>query len=102
MWIGAGRVNPEPSGFHRIKDALSTIANRGSVGLTALTVLKTRYATKWKALTLSTGSQRELRPHGSVRARSFHLAPAARRTADSRFQSRRSRARRAPSWRRRR
>ena len=50
----------DSSGFHRIKDALSTIANRGSVRTaTALTVLKTRYATKWKTLTLSTGSQDE-------------------------------------------
>jgi hypothetical protein len=48
----------EPSGFHCIDEALSTIANPGSVRtLTALTVLKTRYATKWNALTLSTGSQ---------------------------------------------
>src|SRR5215468_1501383 len=37
----------EPSGFHCITSALSTIANRGSVRTTtALTVLKTRYATK--------------------------------------------------------
>src|SRR4029077_1988588 len=96
-------VEQEPSGFHCIDEALSTIANLGSVRtLTALTVLKTRYATKWKALTLSTGSQGELRPHGCIRARSFHLAPSAHRTADSQFRSRRLHARRVPSWRRRR
>lgn len=68
---------------------------RGNVAV--LTVLKTRYATKWKARTLSTGSQGELRPHGSIRAKSFHLAPADQRTAGNRLRSERLRARRVPS-----
>ena len=59
---------------------------RGNVAV--LTVLKTRYATKWKARTLSTGSQGELRPYGSIRARSFHLAPADQRTAGNRLRER--------------
>ncbi len=81
--------------------ALNHSKPRIRANVAVLTVLKTRYATKWKARTLSTGSQGELRPHGSVRAKSFHLAPADRRTAGSRLRSGRSRARRAPSWRRR-
>lgn len=82
--------------------ALNHSELRIRTNVAVLTVLKTRYATKWKARTLSTGSQGELRPHGSVRAKSFHLAPADQRTAGSRLRSGRSRARRAPSWRRRR
>lgn len=81
--------------------ALNHSELRIRTNVAVLTVLKTRYATKWKARTLSTGSQVELRPHGSVRAKSFHLAPADRRTAGSRLRSGRSHARRAPSWRRR-
>jgi hypothetical protein len=81
--------------------ALNHSELRIRTNVAVLTVLKTRYATKWKARTLSTGSQGELRPHGSVRAKSFHLAPADRRTAGSRLRSGRSHARRAPSWRRR-
>src|SRR5690606_15893168 len=38
-----------------------------------LTILKTRYAPRWKARTLSTGSLDE-RPHGTCREGSFHLA----------------------------
>ena len=81
--------------------ALNHSKPRIRANVAVLTVLKTRYATKWKARTLSTGSQGELCPHGSVRAKSFHLAPADRRTAGSRLRSGRSHARRAPSWRRR-
>lgn len=38
-----------------------------------LTILKTRYAPRWKARTLSIGSLDE-RPHGTCREGSFHLA----------------------------
>ena len=87
------------------KGALSTIANEGSAGTSrVLTVLKTRYATRGSARTLSMAQDRR-GWNCALTAPSergpFHLAPADQRTAGNRLRSARLHARRAPSWRRR-